>query len=207
MYAKRLWIFTLILIALMGFSISSFAGPPVGSFDETYYNGIWNIRFSETCHRASDGQVVPIPLQNLYMTFVWQGGTSACYDATLYPTLQDARDNTNSIGVAEFCFEPGLFIFSEPVPASYVFSAIVERSVNSPTVAACIGILQGWLSTAVNTLHSQNKILNGLRGTSIDVCGSVFDDVAQFDGQQELFECSDDWNARWIELLPALPPT
>jgi len=185
---KRLCILTLTLMALLGFSISSFAHPPVGSFDETYYNGIWNIRFSQTCHRASDGKVAE-PLHEVYLEWNLLRRTSLPLVAGCKGRHEP--DGVRSIPVwSRFCR-----FFSIDLPVSYVLSGLVEREIiGNQYVAGCIDVLQAWLYSVLD--NSGPKNYTKLTGTSIDVCAD-----SSF---QEFFECNNDWIARWIEVLP--PP-
>ncbi len=193
MCLKKLCIFASVLIAL-SIATSSFARPPVGAFDETYYDGIWNIQISETCHRASDGRVVNIPLQDLYMILYFQ---QPYYYGYLYPTIQDARLGTNEMGYVQLDFNPGIGLFNylpipvPPQPVSYVVNGAVYRGVNSTKIMGCEGILQAWLYTVVKT--NSDKHYNKLTGTGIEVCA---------DPEQQFYQCDTDWIARWSENLP-----
>ena len=195
MSRKIFFIMALALCVTAGFALPGFAldppGPPLApGIDETYYEGIWLINITETCHRHTDGGVVNLGTERLYMRVSFDGG--ADYIGDLYPTLEDARNETNDVGIWDFFFD--FFFLFFPGGENYVVHGFGELDiVNKGFVGFCLYDFEAWLKTAVKS--SGNQTLSKLTGSNIAECEA-------FNPGDPFLVCSSVWNARWIEALP-----
>jgi len=187
---KKIIFLTGILSTIVFAAGSTFAGPPTGSLDESYYEGIWNFRITEKCNRTTDAGMVSLPLQNVYMTLKWDG---AVYQAKVYPTIADARWGTNIIGEIVFSFD---------LPwqgESWVSD--VEGSVDRDHPkfnGSCELKLVVCLKTAVNS--SKNPLLSKMSGWGIAYCEPDDTDT------HLLLKCRVNFLGKWVEALQFKSP-
>jgi hypothetical protein len=168
------------------FTRYTFAFPPVGSADESYYEGIWNFRISERCYRIADAGVVSLPVQDVFMTLEWAG---TAYQARVYPTIKDARWGTNGLGETVFSFDwPSGEESSVPD-----IEGTVHRE-HPKFTGSCEVTLFGSLKTAVN--NSQNPRLSKVSGWGFANCEP--DDM----NTHPFLKCRVNLFGKWIEGLP-----
>jgi len=191
MALRRSGILAIALCATTVFALPAFSqappGPPLADGkDATYYEGIWLINITETCHRHTDGGVVTLGTDRLFMRVSFDGING--YFGNLYPTLEDARSNINQVGIWDFFFDfPG---FGE----TYLVNGLGDKDVAANDfVGFCSYVFEAWFKTAVKS--SANQTLSKLTGSNIAVC------VPDNPSDPHL-TCSSVWNARWIEELP-----
>jgi hypothetical protein len=180
--AAAMWISA--WLALPAFAQS---GPPLApGIDETYYEGIWLINITETCHRHTDGGVVNLGTERLHLRVSFDGING--YLGDLYPTLEDARNETNSVGFWDFFFD-------FPVAGeTYIVYGFGDREIaNTDFTGECFAVSEAWLKTAVKL--SANQTLSKLTGSNIAECQPMNPD-------EPYLQCSSEWNARWVEALP-----
>jgi hypothetical protein len=188
---KTISIMSIMLFVTAGLALPGFAldppGPPLATgIDEKYYEGIWLINITERCHRHTDGGVVNLGTERLYMRVSFNGGPD--YIGDLYPTLEDARNETNLVGIWDFSFDfPG---FGE----TYVVNGFGDMDVDNANFSGvCDYGFEAWLKTAVKL--SANQKLSKLTGSNIAFC---FPDLPE----DPYLTCSSNWNARWVEASP-----
>ncbi|MBW1695574.1 MAG: hypothetical protein JRH18_00160 [Deltaproteobacteria bacterium] len=190
MFLKRFFILAVAVCIAAGVAFPGFAqepsGPPLApGIDGTYYEGIWRFNITERCHRHTDGGVVNLGTDRLYLKVFFLG--AAEYIGDLYPTLEDARNETNLAGIWDFTFH---------VPQggeSYVIYGQSSATIDANKfVGDCLYFFEGWLKTVVK--RSANQKLSKLTGSNLAFCEPLNPD-------NPYLVCSSVWNARWIEAL------
>jgi len=190
MSLKKFGILVISLFVIAGFPLLSFAQDPAGppltdGKDETYYEGIWQINITERCNRHTDGGLVKLGTEKLFMRVNFDGVDG--YFGDLFPTLEDARNETNQVGIFDFFFD---FPFDKG--ETFVVNGFSDRDViQARFVGECFFEFVGWLKTAVK--NSMNQLLSKLTGSNTGFCLPDDPDADPF------LVCNSDWGARWLE--------